>query len=251
LHFICVPTPMKENGACYTKKVVDLVRKISKNNRTGADLIIKSTVSPGATKKLNKKIGRVFFNPEFLTEANSYDDFVNLPYQIIGNPGKSRSELLIKLYTDAQEQGLLKGGSNIIECDSTVAEMVKLTRNAYLATRLSFFNEINQICNSINVPFDLMKELAGMDERVGNHYNKVPGPDGKLGFGGSCLCKDINSLMYVARKFQIEPSVLRGVWEKNLEVRPERDWENLIGRAVLKASEEASETSEAEETEEL
>lgn len=233
IHFVCVPTPMiKETGECYTGIVKEVIDKISKHNKNGSDIIIKSTVPPGTTKKFNKKVGRVFFNPEFLVERTAYQDFINLPYQIIGNPGRSKSDLLIRLYKDAYEQGIMKGGQEILECDSSVAEMVKLVRNCYLATRLSYFNEIKQICDKLNISYDEMKQLAGLDERVGNHYNMVPGPDGKCGFSLSCLPKDLNDLMYLARSLDVDPKVMSGVWQKNLEIRPEKDWEEQ-GRSII------------------
>lgn len=237
--FVALPTPMdKETGQCRTELVETVVYGL-RALRDDSEIIIKSTVPPGTTKRFNDDCGNVYFNPEFLTEADPYQDFVNLPYQIIGLPDATNPANLRALYRDAYKQKLcddipmVAGGKMILECDSTTAEMVKLTRNCYLATRLSFFNEIKQICDKLDVPYDDMKHLAGMDDRIGSHYSKIPGPDGKVAFGGSCLCKDINDLMYIARELGIDPKVMSGVWEKNLELRPERDWELLKGRAVL------------------
>lgn len=236
LHFVCVPTPMREDGSCFTGIVESVISNIAKHNKD-CDIVIKSTVPPGFTKKMSKIHERVFFNPEFLTEANYLEDFKSLPYQFIGSPNGLKSELLEQLYKDAfalAEPNKVHGGNMILRCDSSEAEMVKLTRNCYLATRLSFFNEIKQICDKLEVDYDNVRIKAGMDDRVGSHYSKVPGPDGKLGFGGSCLCKDINDLMTVANDLGVDPKTLKGVWDKNLEVRPERDWEQLSGRAVVK-----------------
>jgi UDPglucose 6-dehydrogenase len=226
LHFICVPTPMnKETGQCFTGIVEEVAKKIANHNKHGADIVIKSTVPPGTTKRLNDKYGRVFFNPEFLTEADAYEDFVSLPYQIVGNPGRSRSTLLATLYQNAAKQGVIEGGKMMLDTDSTVAEMVKLTRNCYLATRLSFFNEIKQLCDKLEVNYDDMRALAGMDERIGTHYNRVS--DDNPGWGLSCLPKDLNDLMFVAKDLGVDPKVMKAVWEKNLEVRKHRDWEEM------------------------
>lgn len=226
LHLICVPTPMKQNGECFTGIVEEVVEKIASAG-TGAYIVIKSTVPPGTTERLNEKWCRVFFNPEFLTEANAYEDFVELPYQIIGNPSKERCWPLINLYRDAKAQDVVRGGEMVLETSSTTAEMVKLTRNCYLATRLSFFNEIKQVCDKLGVEYDDMKHLAGLDERIGSHYNKVPGPDGKPGWSLSCLPKDLNDMIHVAYSAGVSPTVMEAVWHKNLEVRPERDWEEM------------------------
>ena len=101
-----------------------------------------------------------------------------------------------------------------------------------MATKVSFANEFKQICDAAGVDYDKVVEYALYDTRIGATHLSAPGPDGKRGFGGSCFPKDLNALAYFATMVGIEPSVLNGVWEKNLEVRPERDWELLKGRAV-------------------
>jgi UDPglucose 6-dehydrogenase len=234
IHFVCVPTPMNPDGSPNTSIVEDVIRSISELNAIGCDIVIKSTVPPGFTKNWANIHPRLFFNPEFLTEANYIEDFTSLQYQFLGNPGSLRSKLLKKLYVDgAKERGVL-GGKGILEIDSTEAEMIKITRNCYLATRLSFFNEIKQVCDKLGVNYDSMRFKAGMDERIGVHYSKVPGPDGKLGWSLSCLPKDLNDFIYLAKSLGVDPKVAIGVWEKNLEVRPERDWENM-SKAVTKS----------------
>ena len=80
--------------------------------------------------------------------------------------------------------------------------------------------------------YDKVVEYALYDKRLGRSHLSVPGPDGKNGFGGSCFPKDLNALIKVAEELNTEPKVLKSVWEKNLEVRPEKDWEQLKGRAV-------------------
>ena len=115
---------------------------------------------------------------------------------------------------------------------ATELEMVKYTKNTYLATRLSFFNEIKQICDKLDVDFNFVKSVAGLDERVGNHYNTVN--EDNPGWGGHCLVKDINALIYLEKSLGIDPKVLQAVADKNLEVRKYRDWEKQEGRAVIK-----------------
>jgi UDPglucose 6-dehydrogenase len=233
IHFVCVPTPMNQDGSPNTKIVEEVVQTISAHG-SDRDIVIKSTVPPGFTKRMQKIHERVFFNPEFLTEANYIEDFVDLQYQFFGNPGQNRSKLLKKLYVDGAKERSVLGGKGILEIDSTEAEMIKLTRNCYLATRLSFFNEIKQVCDALGVNYDSMRFKAGMDDRIGIHYSKVPGPDGKPGWSLSCLPKDLNDFIHLAKSLGIDPKVTSGVWEKNLEVRPERDWENM-SKAVTKS----------------
>jgi UDPglucose 6-dehydrogenase len=93
---------------------------------------------------------------------------------------------------------------------------------------------MKQICDEVNVDYDKVVEYGLYDKRIGRTHLSTPGPDGKSGFGGSCFPKDLNALIHVAKNNGVAPTVLQAVWEKNLEVRPERDWEKLKGRAVSK-----------------
>jgi UDPglucose 6-dehydrogenase len=125
----------------------------------------------------------------------------------------------------------------IVKTSSTTAEMVKYMTNNFLTVKVAFANEMAQICEALdnsglNVDYDKVVEYAKYDKRLGDSHWSVPGPDGHLGFGGSCFCKDINAIISVSSGLDVDAKVMKAAWEKNLEVRPERDWENLIGRAV-------------------
>jgi UDPglucose 6-dehydrogenase len=102
---------------------------------------------------------------------------------------------------------------------------------------VSFSNEIKQICDKIDVDYDKVVEYALYDNRLGKSHFSVPGPDGSMGFGGSCFPKDLNALAQHAMGLDIAPLVLMSAWDKNLEVRPQRDWEQLVGRAVSQEDE--------------
>ena len=115
--------------------------------------------------------------------------------------------------------------------------MVKYLTNNFLTVKVAFANEMHQICQSLekaglNVDYDKVVEYAKYDERLGSSHWAVPGPDGKFGYSGSCFPKDINAMISVGDRLHVDTPVLDGAWKKNLEVRPERDWEKLIGRAV-------------------
>ena len=134
----------------------------------------------------------------------------------------------------------------IIKTSSTTSEMVKYISNVHLAVKVSLANEFYQICTELdrrghNIDYDKCIEYATMDARLGKSHWKVPGPMPAddtgmpaFGFGGSCFVKDLNALIAVAKKLGIDPKTMTGAWEKNLEVRPQRDWEKLYGRAVSK-----------------
>ena len=110
--------------------------------------------------------------------------------------------------------------------------MVKYFTNCFLATKVSFANEMKVLCDEIDIDYDKVVEYATYDERLGKSHWAVPGPDGKLGFGGSCFPKDINALIDLCGKMDIPARTLLGAWITNLNVRPEQDWKELKGRAV-------------------
>ena len=224
--FVCLPTPMRKDGTCDLSIVKNTVLEVDKN----ADehiIVIKSTVPPGTTRQLNKEcmFSQVVFNPEFLTEANYIYDFKNQSRIIVGGP-RPGSTIIKNLYKKAfYNTPIIKTGSN-------TAEMVKYFLNCFLATKVSFANEMRSICDNVDIDYDKVVEYALYDNRIGKTHFATPGPDGKRGFGGSCFPKDINAMMSFAKENGVLPTVLEAVWDKNLEVRPERDWEKLLGRAI-------------------
>jgi len=111
--------------------------------------------------------------------------------------------------------------------------MVKYFTNTFLATKVSFANEMKMICDKIDIDYDKVVEYSTYDERLGKSHWAVPGPDGKLGFGGSCFPKDINALVHLCSELNISENILSSVIDTNLRVRPEKDWEELKGRAVV------------------
>ena len=229
--FVCVPTPMNVDGSCHigiVEEVVSEVNEISISSESNPIVVLKSTVPPGTTDRLNKKCKgiNIIFNPEFLTEANFIEDFKNQTRIILGGTRKG-TNLLRQIYSKVFPT------AHIIKTGSITAEMVKYMTNAYLATKVSFSNEIKQICDKLDIDYDKVVEYATLDERLGKTHLGVPGPDGDLGFGGHCLPKDINALISVAHEFDIVPEVLEAVVETNDKVRKNRDWEKMKGRAVL------------------
>jgi UDPglucose 6-dehydrogenase len=232
--FVCLPTPMRNDGSCDTSIVTSVAKELDdltcRNFSTPRDVIIKSTVPPGFTTKLNADCAalNVYFSPEFLTEANANEDFKNQNRIILGCPDFIRNiNNIQKMFSEAFP------GVPLIDVPSSEAEMIKYVTNTFLATKVSLANEFAQICNGLGIDWDDVIDVASKDSRLGISHWEVPGPDGHNGFGGSCFPKDINGLICSASKLGIDPIVLKAVWSKNLEVRPERDWEQLKGRAVV------------------
>jgi UDPglucose 6-dehydrogenase len=230
--FVCLPTPMKKDGRCDTRIVESAISDINDSNISlGKKVIavIKSTIEPGTTDAFNEKYSSVdiVFNPEFLTEANSFDDFKNQNRIIIGGPRPATTKVKTVYRKAFPKVPIVKTGAN-------VAETVKYFINCFLSTKVSFANEMKQVCDKLNVDYDKVTEYALYDDRIGNSHLSVPGPDGSLGFGGHCFPKDLNAIIYIAKDYGIKPTVLLSVWDKNNEVRPQasRDWEGMVGRAV-------------------
>ena len=117
--------------------------------------------------------------------------------------------------------------------DYETSEMIKYMNNCYFATKISFLNEMYKIADKSGVNWEDAIEGFLRDGRIGHSHMSVPGPDGNFGFGGSCFPKDIRAMISYAKKIDIEPHVLNGTWKTNLEVRPEKDWNQLKGRSVV------------------
>lgn len=225
--FICLPTPMKSDGRCDTSLVEKAVKRCAEFGKTKT-VVIKSTVIPGTSAKLNSYYRNldVVFNPEFLTEANAIEDFNNQNRIILGGPRPSTTRLKTiyrKIFPKA----------HIIKTGSTHAEMVKYVTNTFLATKVSFANEIYEICNGLDLDYDKVIEYASFDERLGKSHWAVPGPDGDFGFGGHCFPKDLSALLRLAEDLNTTDNVLSAVEQTNYKVRKNRDWEKMKGRAVI------------------
>ena len=221
--FVCVPTPMRKDGTCYTGIVEEVIREI---NETANDhiVVIKSTVPPGTTDKFNHEFSNVtvIFNPEFLTEENFLDDFKNQNRIILGGSRKGTNKLR-QIYSKVFPK------ATIVKTGDKHAEMVKYFTNCFLATKVSFANEMYNICQQLDLDYDKVVEYATYDERLGKSHWAVPGPDGDLGYGGHCLPKDLSAII---NEFETL-GLLEAVENVNDQVREDRDWEHMVGRAVI------------------
>lgn len=231
--FVCVPTPMRKDGSCDTSivggVVNDIEQAVGHEERPTNELpsiVIKSTVPPNTTARMNQSpYVNVCFNPEFLREVSPNEDFKNQDRIVLGGSHYATARVR-ELYEMAFP------GVPIVVIDSSTAEMVKYVTNCFLATKVSFANEMSQVCEWFGIDYGEMIEVAKLDKRLGDSHWAVPGPDGHWGFGGSCFVKDLNGMIRFGFGRGVSMTVMQAAWEKNLEVRPERDWEKLKGRAV-------------------
>jgi UDPglucose 6-dehydrogenase len=223
--FVCVPTPMYDDG----NQDLTYIENVFKDAKYGPIYIIKSTVLPGTTEMLQKQYPHlnIIFSPEFLTERTAKLDMLTQSRVIFGGD---------RVLTEKVE-GLFKFrfmNRHFIHTDSRTAEFIKYMNNTFFATKISIMNEYYRLANLVGVNWEDALHGFISDGRIGDSHLHVPGPDGKLGFGGACFPKDINALINMAKNVGVNMNVLDAAWKTNLEVRPEQDWHNLKGRAITK-----------------
>jgi len=221
--FVCVPTPMFKDGTQDTK----YIDSVFTHAKEGPIYIIKSTVLPGTTASLQEKYPdlNLVFSPEFLTEKKAKLDMMMQARIIFG--GNYMNTLKV--------QELYEGrfmNRHFIHTDTTTAEFIKYMNNCFFATKVSLLNEYKRLADAVGVDWDTAMHGFAADGRVGDSHMQVPGPDGKMGFGGACFPKDINAFMSLADKQNVDMHVLKAAWKTNLEVRPEADWNEIGSRAI-------------------
>ena len=121
----------------------------------------------------------------------------------------------------------------VIKTDFETAEMIKYMCNCFFATKVSYMNEMRKLSDKIGANWEDCIDGFSLDGRIGHTHLAVPGPDGKFGFGGSCFPKDVQAMSHFMNEMGVSSNVLNGSWKTNLEVRPEEDWKELKGRAVV------------------
>jgi UDPglucose 6-dehydrogenase len=198
--FVCVPTPSNTDGSCNTIYVENVVKHIYSLDKY-ANVVIKSTVPPGTTSALAAKFPEMSlaFNPEFLTEANSHNDFRDQKLIVIGSEVEQFRNQLREFYVQFVLKCSKENDAKVVCVEPSEAEMFKYLANCFLATKLTFANEMYQLCLSSGIDYSRLSQIAELDERLGKTHWKVPGSDGKLGWGGSCFPKDTNALVSFAR----------------------------------------------------
>ena len=229
--FVSVPTPSNKDGSINLDIVYDVFNDIEECREEGSEpvLLLRSTVTPGTTRKL--QIGfhnlRIVFNPEFLTERSAKLDFINQSRFVLGG-NVVDTTIEAELYKWRFGQHI-----PVIKTDYETAELIKYMNNTFFATKVSFMNEMKLVSDEVGANWEHCVEGFSLDGRVGHSHLNVPGPDGKMGYGGSCFPKDIQAMINFMNRMGVSPNVLEGSWKTNLEVRPEEDWKELKGRAVV------------------
>ena len=236
--FISVPTPMSDTGKCHLDILKNVINQIKLYCDINQKLIVSRCTVPPGTSDLNN----CYFMPEFLTEKNFKQDFINNTQWVFGLKNNTKFQLqnlffkktMTKMINLAYNNNCIKY-NDIKFVTNSEAEMIKLFRNCFLATKVSFCNELYKYCEKINVDYETVRNIAVMDNRIGESHTKVPGHDNKFGFGGTCFPKDMNNLNYEMINSGLFPYIINASLKRNEIIdRIEKDWEDDEGRAIIK-----------------
>ncbi len=206
--YIAVGTPQKEDGSCDLSAVFEVAKNIAKAMNNYKVIVDKSTVPPGTAEKISQIIKNnsnccfdVVSNPEFLKQGSAVDDFLYPDRVIIGSDSDKATEIMQEIYSP-----FLRTGNRVILMDVKSAEMTKYTANAFLATKISFMNEIANLCEKIGADAENVRIGITSDSRIGSQF-LFPG----IGFGGSCFGKDINALIAFTEQHNCKNDILKAV----------------------------------------
>ncbi len=211
--FLALPTPPGEGGAADLSYILNASDDLSKIITSYKVIVDKSTVPVGTAEKvyaaldknLDKRLFDVISNPEFLREGVAVEDFMKPDRVVIGSSSEKANKLMKQLY-----EPFVRQGNPIIFMDERSAEMTKYAANSYLATRISFMNEIANLCEAVGADVDKVRTGMGSDARIGKRF-LFPG----IGYGGSCFPKDVQALAMTAEENNYDFKILKSVMEVN------------------------------------
>ena len=214
--FLCVGTPIDEDGSMSLEHIIRATEQIVTAMEGGKDyhvIVVKSTVIPGTTEgviipileRTGRKAGRDFgvcMSPEFLREGKAVYDFMNPMRLIVGEFDKRSGDTLLDLYRNFNVP--------VLRTNLRTAEMIKVASNVFLTMKIAFINEIGNICKQLGIDtYEVAKGMA-FDDRIGSKFL-----DAGIGFGGSCLPKDLRALIVKARQMGYEPGILEEILHSN------------------------------------
>jgi len=210
--FIAVGTPPDEDGSADLKYVLAVARDIGKYMNGYKVVVDKSTVPVGTAAKVAAEIKKhtdhhfaVVSNPEFLKEGAAIDDFLRPDRVVIGTSDEEAKEIMTNLY-----RPFVRSGKPILIMDEKSAELTKYAANALLATKISFINEIANLCDAAGADVEMVRKGIGTDARIGPHFI-YPG----TGYGGSCFPKDVQAIIRTAKEYKIDLRIVSSVEEVN------------------------------------
>ena len=213
--FLALPTIFNSETNTYDKEPMhETCEKLVENNYNGL-VVIKSTVEPETTKIFSEKYNLKFIhNPEFLTAATAFEDFHNQKHIVLGKgPNVDNIDNLIDFY----KKGYPDAEFSI--CTSTESESMKSFVNCFYAAKVQFFNELYLLCNSMGCNYNVIRDLMLKNKWINPMHTDVPGPDGKLSYGGYCFPKDTNALLQFMKTKNTAHEVLQAVVDERNKMR--------------------------------
>jgi len=225
--FLCVPTPMTSGGNFDVSILNSAITKLS----PGKILIIKSTITPASAEGLMESFPEhdLVFNPEFLTERTAVKDFQNPSRIVLGGNEQNSVQKVEEMYRIVFPCRLIE----VIKTDVKTACFIKYFSNCFFAAKVSLMNEFRQVADAAGIDWNTALRGLLTSGWVNPMHTLVPGPDGDYGFGGKCFPKDINAFIEYSRSLNVDTKLLKSAWEKNLEVRKDKNWLRIDG-AVTK-----------------
>lgn len=210
--FLALPTPPGEDGSADLKYVLGVARDLGKILTGYAVLVDKSTVPVGTAEKVHAAVSEnykgefdVVSNPEFLREGVAVEDFMKPDRVVIGTQSERARNVMKELYAP-----FVRSGNPLIFMDERSAELTKYAANSFLATKISFMNEVAQLCEKLGADVDMIRRGIGSDERIGKRF-LFPG----IGYGGSCFPKDVQALVKSSNEVGYDFQILNAVMEVN------------------------------------
>lgn len=231
-YFICVPTPTGDNGECDTSIVEKVVMGIRDSAEKDAIIIIKSTIPPGTTRRIYEKYVKnnidIVFCPEFLREKSANEDMYNAEFTLIGTPryDKVLADKLTYLFKNGlykhKKRNFLqkilnrKNDFRVYFEGFEELELFKYTINTFLATKIIFFNEINELCDKIGVDYNNVKTLFKLEPRIGDYGTEVPGNGNRFyGYFLKCLPKEVKAMIYLRNSLDLSNEFMKCIDSRN------------------------------------
>lgn len=212
--FICLPTPSKDNGSVDSSAIDEAVMRLV--NQTDSFIIIKSTVTPDVIDRLSRIDGRIVYEPEFLTESNAKMDMLHARFRVVGVQQQEAAQHLEGLYNYFS----LADPAQMITMSPVEASFYKYAMNNFLAMKVSFLNQLKAVMDEYGGSYNQLSRALPADGRIGHSHMKIPGPDGKEGFGGACFAKDLTAFIsFAENNTSVDPTLLKTTKLFNDEIR--------------------------------
>ena len=220
--FLCLPTLFDEEKNCYNKD--EIIESLEKIKNYQGFIVIKSTIEPGTTDELSTKYHKlkIIHNPEFLTARTAFEDFHYQKHIVIGKGPNCESVDILKEFYEINYPE-----AEISVCTSLESESMKIFCNSFYASKVMLFNEYYLLCQKNGSNFNTIKDLMLKNDWINPMHTNIPGPDGKLGYGGACFPKDTRALNEYMKNLGSENKVLQRVIEECEIIRKDVEKLNL------------------------